>query len=792
MATRTDDTAEYEVQHTTADGYPPRRRIATPNAAWSVFTKLRDADDQDARRRATIQGMVDGNPPYKQSELDELGLGNLTNVNFMSMRANLDARAGAVHELFQEVESMVQITPRHLLKDDPQAHHHCAVIAEEFSDTLRDWSDFAPNMDMVVRDSDSAGLGFMLFTDEWDWRPTAYRRGSLLVEPEASVKVDDNEILMVRAKMTASEIYEICEDEEIARKRGWKVSKLRDLLVRVFRGGEQSNRDDKFQRSTWESIQQMVRNNDPEFQQRQFERVRIVHILSREVSGERKISHTIMSELSENPEFLYESYNKYDRMSQVIWWLPYNYGDGTVRSVRGVATYMMQHDDLSNRFLCRVFDAGFMSASLLLQPQTQGDLSRLQFVQHGPYTILPPELKIHQSSFQPQMAPLIQLRGVSEQVMKNNTGTYRQHNEGFEREAQKTARQVIEETSKEARYERAAIAHRYNCLDLLYREMYRRMVSPTVLDSETEFPGQKEARDFVKRCTERGVPREVVLDFPKSFVLSATRAVGMGSLGVKYDLTSQMLQVSGSFDEAGKAAALRDFVVARVGPRNADRYIAAVDRDQILSNETSISLLEWNDITEGHQTAVGSDQNHKLHLDVFIERIVAMMQQTEQAQVQDPVVAYRTLALALEHVKGHLAWLAQDERRRDYVKQLTSFVKEAEQSLRKLKSMAETVLKQMQKQQAEQQQTVANAEQIKKDRELEAKIYEIQQKYQLEAMKQASLNQMRADKTEEQMRIQREKAAADIKRKAEKQIADIQLDNQRLQAELAAQRATQR
>ena len=89
------------------------------------------------------------------------------------------------------------------------------------------------------------------------------------------------------------------------------------------------------------------------------------------------MSHLIIAEsgLAE-PAFLFEGYSRYDKMSNVVWWLPYNYGDGYARSVRGVASFMAQHDDLSNRFLCRVFDAGFMSSSLLLRPDSQLDSRR--------------------------------------------------------------------------------------------------------------------------------------------------------------------------------------------------------------------------------------------------------------------------------------------------------------------------------------------------------------------------------------------------------------------------------
>lgn len=789
-------TKEQEFQNTTETGAPPKRRIATPTAAYNIYRKFRDEYmEGEAKRMAIVQGMIDGNPPYVQKELDEMGLGHCTNVNFMTMRANLDARAAAGHELFAEVPTLIECVPLARALGDPDVWHHCEIVAEEFTDMVTNWDGFLPAMDMIWRDSDAYGLGFGVFRDEWDWRIKAFHRGNLLLDPKASVEIDRNEIVLIRDEMSASEIYELLADEEVIRKRGWKPGAMKDLLVRTFIKGENVGNEDKFQRSTWESLQQMARNNDANFQEKQFERVRVVHFLVREATAPSKISHLIIPEnCSQEPVFLYEGYGQYDKMSQAIWWLPYNYGDGYVRSVRGVASFMVQHDDLSNRFLCRVFDAGFMSSSLLLQPTTQLDMSRLQFMQHGPLTILPPDTKAVQSTFQPQIMPLIQLRGVSEQVMKNNTGTYRQHSEGVEgNEVQKTARQVIEETNKEARYEKAAIASRYVNLDHLYREMFRRVCNKTVLtgDHGVTYPGSEEARTFFKRCKERGVPSEFILKWSEKFRVSAYRAIGMGSLGVKYDVTNQLMNVRGSFDEAGQRAVLRDFVSARVGHRNTDKYVAKFNRDRVASNEMSIATLEFNDVKEGSPVVVGSDQLHTVHIGVFVQGMTEVMQMTEAGQIQDPVVAYRTMVLAMQHVRAHLQFLAQDPKRKPFVEQVLQFLQVAEQISRQLEQAAKRLMQAQQQQQQAQQQVVADAEQIKRDRETELRIFEAQKKFELDFMVKSSLNAMRERKTEESIRIARAKAEEEIRRKAEKQAAELQLQAQRTQAEIEMKRANQ-
>lgn len=780
--------AKFEMQNVTPEGTPPRRRLATAEAVCELFHRLKQEDSQnEAPRRATLQGMIDGNPPYDDAELQEMGLGHLVNVNFMSMRANLDARAAAWHELFIEVPTLIECRPLHVVSEMPEVYHHCAVVAEEFTELVSNWDGFLPCMDLVGRDSEAYGIGFGLFENEWDWRLKAFHRGNLLMDAKASVEIDKNDLIMVRDEMSVSEAFEILENEELSKDRGWNIAGLKELLICTFQDGDASGGEDKFQRSTWESVQQMARNNDSEFQQKQFNRLRIVHVFVKEVSEDRKVSHLIVPEsTSVGPLFLFEGYSRYDKLSNVLWWMPYNYGDGYARSVRGVASFMAQHDDLSNRFLCRVFDAGFMSSALLLRPDTQLDLSRLQMLQHGPLTILPPGLNAVQSTFQPQIQPLIALRRVSEEVMMNNTGTYRQHNESVDKGVEKTARQVVEEVSKEARFEKAAIASKYVHLDKLYREIMRRLCNKDVLtDTGVNYPGGEGAREFYKRCLDRGVPREFILEWDKWFRVSAFRSIGLGSMGVKYDITNQLLAASAGFDEMGKKNALRDWVAARVGYRNALKYVTPVDRDTVASNETSIAMLEYNDVEEGSAVVVGTDQSHKIHINVFVQRLLPLLQAVQQRQFSgDPARAYQTARLALQHIAEHLQALGQDKRYEGFVKQITQFIQEAGSVVSMLEQEVKRQAKEAALAQGQQQQALAEAEAIKRDRDLEAKLYEI-------GLKQGSLNKMREMKTEEQLKIARDKAEANIRLRAEEQAVKLQLAAQKAQAdmELARQQA---
>jgi len=791
--TEDEDTRQSELQNVEKGGTPARRRIASPGAAYNIYQRLKELDVSDSKRRATLQGMINGNPPYNPQELKDKGLAHMCNVNFMSMRANLDSRAQSAHELLMEVPTLVELKPRKAVQLNPEVYHWCSIVSEEFTRMVQDWDGFTTAMDLAIRESDAYGIGYVLFPDKWDWRFKAARRGALLFDPKASVDVDRNDLIMIRDEMTASELFTEIEDSEPedkespAYKVGWNVQAVREYLVRIFREGETN--ETEYQTSMWESLQHAVRNNDPMFQEKQFERVRVVHVLVRENTAGRKVSHYIMPDNDLDKSFLFEDNDAYDNMSEAIWWLPYNYGDGYARSVRGVASLMAQHDDLSNRFLCEIFNLGFLSTKMMLQPTNAGDLGKLQFMQHGSFAVLPPNLQAVQTSFRPQIAPLIQLRDVSEKVMMNKSGSYKQHSESIEREANKTARQVMEEVSKEARFERAAVAHRYSRLDRLYREMFRRIFNKETRSGEADYPGKKQAEEMVKRCQERGVETKFINNVMEEVSIMATRAIGMGSTSVKMDITNQLVQASSMFDEQGRREALRDWTSARVGYANADKYVQRMDRDQIASDAASMATLEWNDVTEGHQILAASDQLPKPHIGVFMQGIAGIVQQFEQGQLSDPVTAFRTMQLGLQHIGQHVQFIAQDPRYADFLKGVQQFAQVATQAMGQIEQQAKRVAQMQAQQQAQQQETVANAERVVQDREIELKILQAQQRYELDRMTKESMNAMRERKAEDQIATRRESTAAGVRLNAEKQAAEIAIAQSKAAAEIAIKQA---
>lgn len=782
----------------TAEGSPVERSIPTIDVAREVMRRMEEAEEAQARRHARYQAQVNRNPPYDPDKLRELNLGYKTNVNFGEAAAIVSERANQHFELFNEVPTLVEFRPQ-MFQDEKGAQprvRHEDVVAEEFSETLRDWPGFLPLMDFLRREADTNDVGVCAWRDAYDWRPVAVQRGAFFPSPYARVEVEKWDLCGLADTYDAHYLLEIAEDSEAARAEGWNVEQIRRVLVDLFVGGVSQDTREGMDAgyatvSRWETLQNIIRNNDPSCLAKMFEPVKARHIFVKEPRT-GKISHLIFptAVCAEGDDFLCRRHDLYENMAQAVFIQPSNYGTGYIRSVRGLLADIEAHCDISNRFLCDIFDAGKLSGTLLLKSATgDADPQKLQLIRAGPMTLLPPGTEALQaSSFAPPINNLVSVRDLSSAIMRNNTGVFRRNTENWvENQVPKTAREVAEMATREARLEKASAAFDYAQIQKLYREMYRRMMSPDY-QKDASLPGAKEAQDFVRRCKDRGVPAEFLR--PGVLKLYVVMTIGFGSWGVRLDVTNQLVSMRALLDEAGRRNAVRDRVAALVGQRNVDRYCASTTRDDIPSNETSIAQLETSDMLQGQQAVVGLDQAHLTHIAVHIVPLQQINQAVAEKGVEalDVEAALRSLATLLPHVAKHVGIVGADPAMAQYVQQFEDVLKASVQIYDKLVKEQTRIAKLQQQQEAERQQALAQAEGVLQDREHEVEMRKAEGNLQIKAGMNASIMRMREERQRHGEALQAEKLRADTALKAQQTAADIDLKRQLAQSKMEIDR----
>jgi len=788
-----DDLSKEELQTVTASGAPTPDRVATIEAARHIYSQLSDSDAEDAFRRDRIRGQIDGKPPWDPDMLSEKGLGYVTNVNFLELRAVLDDRAFRRFASYYEVPTIVRIHRNFPFRQDDIERPYERVIEEEFTRLLRDdWTGFYPMLDQAGRESDAYGFGVVLFPDETDWRPKAFPRSKFKFDPRAGTDPDRLSIFCLDDEFTAGELFRIIEDEEQARESGWDPTRVRDVLKRVYFGKEGQSTDGRgsLQGNLWESLSQSYRNNDFTFQAHEFDPVEVVHVVYQETDT-RKVTHKIFARLrGEEDGFLFAAPDRYDCMSQVLWLLPFSYGDGYLRSCRGVASYLEQHCDLSNRFLGRAMDAGMTAATLLVQPSSAMARDKLRVIRNGILTVLDPQLTLQQQNFQPKIGDLLTLRRVSSDLVQNNTRESKDYQEDpAASDRPVSATEIEERASRAARGESQQTVFYAKHLQMLYREVYRRLVSVDYLLNEASLPGKDMALVFVRRCVERGVPLELLLD-PDKCRITATKPIGGGSPQARQQALTNLMQVRGDLDERGRREVLREFIAAQSSYEDVDKFAPIKSRDEIGSNEHSIAALENAAFGSGLQIPVGSDQVHTIHFKTHSQPLLQMLQAIQE-QGMENVDAQRGalyLGAALPNMEGHIQALQTDPTRKAFVQEAIGILKQGVALYEMFKKRLEQLAKEQAELERQQQEQLQDSERRALTAEQQVELAKAEMGAQVEALKVSSLNAMRAAKTQEQLRINAERAAVDLQTKAQRAASDIAINEAKAQAEIDIKR----
>lgn len=748
---------EAEIKGITQGGKAERDRIADAVTARELFIKLRDEDGTASAYRAKIAGQLNGNPPRDPAKMRQLGLGGFSNVNFREAEGIVEMNASSFWELDMEVPQFINVKvydDRHLAT--PDELNYGQIIAEEYTRTLRDWPEYFYNRMLSILEMLRYGHGPVYWRDKWDWRFEATKVGTVLFPQETKALTREPEMIMIRDSYRVGELFALIEtdkDKAESEDAGWDVEEVKDAILRA-----QKNRvspEKRQQIPEWEALQQMIKNNDYSANYVTCNPIAVVHILIREIGGDKGVTHYIIPEDEERQNFMYRQKNEYDSMYHVVNPFIAGVGDGQIKSVKGIGHKIYPHIEQSNRFLNHIINTGYMSGSLLVTTNTPNALSLTQF---GPVTVLPKHVEPIAQNFMPNMEYLARVRSILHGVVNANVGTFSRQAIDERSGPPKTAHEVNVEEIKNARLEKTQINVHYLQLDALHRELFRRMVSD---DYPRYAGGYKEAAEFRQRCIDRGVPAEFLNT--RRCSVGAMRSVGYGSAVARDRTTSELLGISDRFPAVGQNNALRDFVAARVGYDMVSRYAPVITMRDVPNSEGAVAALENNAIVMGMETMVGADQPHPIHVQVHIN----MMGQVAQAYIEgvktgqsDVVKSYQILSRGLQHVGTHLEYWSKSSARKA---EREAYEKQAEQLVQLVKKMEPQVRQAEQAQrEAQMQQMQAQSQQMSP--EMQLKLKQLEEETAIKRENMLRQNQIRVEKAQHSMQLSDAKAAADIAR----------------------------
>lgn len=750
-------------------GNAPKERVASVDAARTIYLSLKKADEGSSRNRALIDGMFNGSPPFNANDLKEVNQADRTNLDFGEAAAIKEQALAGYYDLTNSVDMLARVKTNYGTPE--QTAEWNDIISEEFHRVLREWKEFEFNHQRLSDIFVSHGVGVCYFEDEVDWRYRVTGFNEFRIPRGTRANESEIEIATLERDFRADELYGYIRDPEVASRLGWDVKTVREALKRACAQETTSTIAD------WEKLEVELKNNDLLYGTAKSKIIRVVHMWVREFSG--KVSHLIFLQEplprdyrgNSDEKFLFKKLDRFSSPTNCFVTFTYGVGNGTYHGIRGLGFKIYPHIQVINRLRCGLVDGALLSSSLIVQPSDSGSraLDDLTLTYYGPYALFPPGLKIVDKAVPNMQQNIIPVINDMAMQMQNNTGSYQTRAVTPEGQS-RTAYEVRAQLQKEAILTSSSINLFYHPWKRLLREIYRRLSRRGYTAME---PGGKEAVEFRKRCLKRGVPEEAIY---RVFQVDPVRAIGFGSPQARTAAVDETMQIFGSLDEMGRINLLRDRIAARLGQETVDRYLPAPTSALRPPIDAKIAVLENSTMSDGNNIPVSPGENHFIHAQVHLEGANALERATLEGR-NNPQEAYMALSLMVSHLNEHVVRLTEDLTRRDEVKLMIQRVQQLGAMTARLRDELQAQAENAAKaQQAEQERQMTAL--VSEHQEMQKKLAEGNQlspEAQQKLLAQRAELQMKIERHQVEMQERAEKRMETLKDFEQKrQIADLQ------------------
>ena len=738
------------------NGQGAKKRFENPETIRTIYEKLSTDDLPDANRRAKIRKLYDGNLPYNPHTLEQSGLKNLANVNFLGLKGIIDNRADVILKLAQDTANLIELRPIAREMAGPDAERIGTVVAEEFSAMVRDNPSFIPAIATMNKEADLYGLGPVTWPSPLDYCPIALERGQIRFVANGPVVSSRHEVIMFESTISASYLRFLLDNEETAAALGWNIPEVKKWLIEVYLNGADTKYQSGFDGSTTpiEEAISMVRRNALGEEQ-QFQDLYVIHAFVKEVAWPRGITHVMIPSKGQS-KFLFEKQNAYRTMDECFLWFPYSVKERYAREVRGLASFLYPIEKLNNRFLCQIVDSAFRASSLVLAQQNQGVQSQqLTINEQGLYTVLPAGITPAPQQFNPNFQQLVGVKQLLDQV---GTGSVAGTDKGpvattgidvFKNGSSGQTKAEVEIQQRlKAHRDEAEFAQRQDVLNKIFRESFKRALMLASMN-QVERVDYPEIDAWVERCAMRGVQLEQMLMIPQLFSVVVCRDLALGADGKVNEMSQYVQLYGGTIDENGRKFLARQHAKLRFGAGDADKIIPEISRDQAPSDQSSFATLENNMMKAGMPAQVGMDQMHWSHIPVHAQILQEIVNQVRAPEdngggapaasqalaaesganpgenVENPRGLLQLLQMASQHIQEHLQYGAQQIGMQEQAQQVTKMLRDLRPTIKALNLAVATQERVEQARREEQQREMEALQEQASQAEIEKAKYKV-------------------------------------------------------------------
>lgn len=745
------------------DGSVPECRLGSAIDAQALTMKWIYADTLRDKKRALVKGLVDGNPPYRQSDLDGAGRSDACNVNWRIAESYLGAALGAFYDIFSEAPTYASVK---LETEDTQKSN---IVTEEFHRLLSRNASFDYEMQISQYEMVLFGCGPLMFTDKFDWRFRATQCRNLLVPENAKSNPDDWEVCGIRMAYMPDKLYEFIRNEKAATDAGWDVEAVKQAIIHAH-----PKYTSGMMYQNWEWHQQNLKNSSY-YYSAESKQIFVVHIYCKEFPKEGevegRITHAIVLENpggqqgEETNDYLFKFVGRFRNWRECVHGMYYDHGGGGEHhSVTGMGVKMFSAMEFQNRLMCNMADKTF-APKVMFKPTSANDREILSIANLGEYGLIPKGFEAVQMPTNQVMQDSMAFNREVSATVASNLSQYRQN---LEREKGNpiTATEAQWRASEQARLGKTQLNRYYQQLDAIYAEQYHRATNPNLTDS---IPGGKEAREFQRRCEKRGVKKE---ELAKVDSVKATRIIGQGSAFARIQALESLLAIIATLPESGRENLISDFIAAKAGQFSVRRYYPTSPDMQQDDEQRERAMNQVGGMKDGINAVIADTQNPVIFAQTFLQAGAQAIQSVQEGA--SPPEVLRFVELCGQAVAAHLQRIAQDPTRKQVYQVLLKQFEQLGKLTDELRGMVEKIMAQNPPQNGNGQI----------DPETAAKVQKMRADMEMKAAKTQEQLKMRRESHDQQMREKQQSHSQNLALRDAQTAVDIQTQSQQVAAEI--------
>ena len=553
-----------------AENKPIVPRVRSAMQAQAMFYLWKDSARSRLAKGAIIQGMFDGNPPFRKDKRRAAGNDWQANFNTLEAASRKDSAKTPYYDLLSSNRTLFECKTKVDNETGLSAVDASGKMTELFDELLKGWTALDANLWLMLDDFIAFNKGFFWWKDEEDWRFSHLQWDRVFFPDGTSIDADTWGEFGIEHLFTVGQMWDFVKDRESAEAAGWNV----DAALEAIRGAVPEWWDDN-------PMEIQARLNESVVEPRAMANtVQCASVYVKELDGWWSRMMVLLdrdgqvlgsgpssriergSKEAERPSnvddtgWLYSRTRLTESVQEILALFVFEVNTGAINAPEGLGKKLVPLMQMKDRLANRTADSTMMAQSTLLQ-ETGAAASKLGTVKLGDVvSVVPQGYDVAEGKIGGNISEGLNVSTFFGQMADVNTGIYRPQ---FE----KPAGNPESATAASIRFNQATVltssaVNRFNSqFDVLGVELFRRATLKNLTGSSE---GLKAAGEFQKKLRESGVSREQLEDVLERRDVKSVRAIGNGSPVMRQQALSSMMPVLQFMGQRGLNNFLDDWV----------------------------------------------------------------------------------------------------------------------------------------------------------------------------------------------------------------------------------------